>query len=246
MNLLAIDQGNSRTKFWLKTAEQEVKWSCASGDESNCAELKNLPEDVIIAVASVNTVYCESLCSLFNKNELFVITPSSTIPLEISYNDSARLGIDRVMAAIGAVRVTGAPVITVLAGTATVVDIVNDDGLFCGGFIAPGVSSGAEGLYQAAPALPRIDIAADIVIPGTTPEECVKAGVVASSIGGIKEMISRLKKYTGKDCAVVVSGGWGKLAAEYIGNEVMYIEDLVLRGVMHTLECTCSDRENVL
>ncbi len=251
MNLLAIDQGNSRTKFWLKTAAGEKKWSCASGEESNCKELKSLPADLSVAIASVNPHHCEGLISLFKTAKLYNLSSAYPLPIKINYKDSARLGIDRVMGAVGAARLCGVPVITVLAGTATVVDLVDAEGVYHGGFIAPGISSAADGLYNAAPALPHVELSADIKIPGTTPEECVLAGIVASAIGGIKEMVSQLAAFGGGKDNIVVSGGWGKLVAEYIENHenkvgtIKYIEDLVLLGVMHSLECICNDAESV-
>jgi type III pantothenate kinase len=245
MNLLAIDQGNSRTKFWAKIADEEIRWSCVSGEESCCPELTTLPEDIIVALSSVNPQYRDELVSLLKCDKLFVLSHSSKLPIKISYNDIDRIGIDRIMAAIGAVRICGTPVITVLAGTATVVDLVSTDGTYRGGFIAPGISSAAEGLYAAAPALPRVTLSSSITVPGTTPEECVQAGIVASAIGGIKEMVYRLSEFDNIGNNVIVSGGWGRLVADYVGEGVNYTEDLVLQGVMYTLECICNDIESV-
>ncbi|MEI6519208.1 MAG: type III pantothenate kinase [bacterium] len=245
MNLLAIDQGNSRTKFWAKTADGDMKWSCVSGEESSCAELKMLQQNMTIALSSVNLPNRDKLVSLLKYNKLFILSQTSQIPIKIAYNNIDRLGIDRIMAAIGAMRICRTPVITVLAGTATVVDLVSTDGTYRGGFIAPGISSAAEGLYAAAPALPQVALTANITVPGTTPEECVQAGIVASAIGGIKEMVYRLSEFDNIGNNVIVSGGWGRLVADYVGEGVNFAEDLVLQGVMYTLECICNDAKSV-
>ncbi len=241
MNLLAIDQGNSRTKFWLKTTADDKKWSCVSGEEDACNELLNLPANLHIALSSVNTTNRDRLIPLLKFSKLTVLSAMSPLPIKIEYNDATHLGIDRVLAAIGAMLISGSPVITVLAGTATVVDMVDAKGVYRGGFIAPGVLSSAEGLYNAAPALPHPVLSPDITVPGTTPEECVKAGIIANAAGGVKEMISLLANHNN----IIISGGWGKLIAKHINREANYVDDLVLRGVMHTLECICNDTGGV-
>ena len=50
------------------------------------------------------------------------------------------------------------PLIVVDFGTATTFDVVNDEGSYCGGAIAPGINLSLEALHQAAAKLPRIAV----------------------------------------------------------------------------------------
>ena len=83
------------------------------------------------------------------------------VPLEIRVDEPARVGIDRLLGALGANRLRdpGRAAIVVDLGTAITVDLVEADGAFAGGAILPGIAMSARALADQTDALPKLPFA---------------------------------------------------------------------------------------
>ncbi len=68
------------------------------------------------------------------------------------------VGADRLVNAVSAHRAYDGPLIVIDFGTATTFDVVDRDGNYCGGAIAPGINLSLEALHMAAAKLPRVAI----------------------------------------------------------------------------------------
>ena len=68
----------------------------------------------------------------------------------------SEVGSDRLVNALGALKLYSGPLIIVDSGTAITLDVIGADGGFEGGIIAPGVHLSMEALHAAAAKLPRI------------------------------------------------------------------------------------------
>ena len=107
--------------------------------------------------------------------EAFVCTAETTQGLfKADYPNVHEIGSDRIADAIASLHLYGAPVVVVDFGTATNIEVVNREGLFVGGVIAPGVSTSASALFSYASKL----AATELVDPGaaigtsTCPHHC--------------------------------------------------------------------------
>ena len=69
-----------------------------------------------------------------------------------------QVGADRLVNTVGAHDRYGGDLIVVDFGTATTFDVVDNDGAYVGGVIAPGVNLSLKALHDAAAALPFIDV----------------------------------------------------------------------------------------
>ncbi len=76
-------------------------------------------------------------------------------------------------------------------GTATTFDVVDIDGAYVGGAIAPGVNLSLEALHQAAAALPHIDVARPAQVIGTNTVACMQSGVYWGYVGLIRRHRAR-------------------------------------------------------
>ena len=81
------------------------------------------------------------------------------VPLTIRVEEPARVGIDRLLAALAAdrLRQRDRAAIVVDLGTAITVDLVEADGAFAGGAILPGIATSARALAEQTDALPQVD-----------------------------------------------------------------------------------------
>ncbi len=88
--------------------------------------------------------------------ESMQLTPSNS-PMKIDMEDPMGVGQDRLAAALGASLMFGAPYIVVDMGTAVTIDLVDANGAYAGGAIAPGMHAFAEYLSERAAQLPKIN-----------------------------------------------------------------------------------------
>ena len=87
---------------------------------------------------------------------------------EIKVDNPNEVGADRLLNALAGHKHFGGPLIVVDFGTATTFDVVNQDGAYLGGVIAPGINLSLEALHQAAARLPRIGIGRPQAVIGTS------------------------------------------------------------------------------
>ena len=68
-------------------------------------------------------------------------------------------------------------------GTATTFDVVDDDGAYLGGVIAPGINLSIEALHQAAARLPRIGIGRPQAVIGRSTVPAMQSGIYWGYVG---------------------------------------------------------------
>jgi type III pantothenate kinase len=106
-----------------------------------------------------------------------LVASAGTVPLAIRTDRPAEVGADRLVNALAAQRLYGAPAVVVDFGTATTFDAVAADGAFVGGAIAPGLELGAAGLAGRTALLPRIDL--------VTPDRAIARNTVSAIQAGV-------------------------------------------------------------
>ena len=79
-------------------------------------------------------------------------------------------------------------------GTATTFDVVDYDGAYVGGVIAPGVNLSLQALHEAAAALPHVDISRPQMVVGTNTVACMQSGIFWGYVGVIREVCARIKE----------------------------------------------------
>src|SRR5690349_13268223 len=145
--LLAVDIGN--TNLTLGLVEDGVLESvrrAATINAGTADELEVLLRDLValddhaldavsaMAVASVVPSVTEALATVAQRLRIPLLQASSGIaPLAIRVDRPDLVGADRIVNALAAVRLHGAPAIVVDCGTATTLDCVGGDGAFVGG-----------------------------------------------------------------------------------------------------------------
>ena len=116
-------------------------------------------------------------------------------------------------------------------GTATTFDVVDADGAYLGGVIAPGINLSIEALHQAAARLPRIGIGRPQAVIGTNTVAAMQSGIYWGYVGMIEGLVARIQAEFGGRLKVVATGGLAPLLAE--GTTVIgHIDpDLTLDGL---------------
>lgn len=100
----------------------------------------------------------ESLARRYFKQRPLFVKPNDLRSMTIRYDNPSEVGADRLVNALAARELYGAPVLVVDFGTATTFDVVGPSGDYAGGVIAPGLVVSAGALVSHASKLYQVDI----------------------------------------------------------------------------------------
>jgi type III pantothenate kinase len=125
----------------------------------------------------------------------------------------------------------GGNLIVVDFGTATTFDVVDDDGAYVGGVIAPGVNLSLEALHMAAAALPHVDVTKPQRVIGTNTVACMQSGIFWGYVGLVRGICDRIQGERGREMRTVGTGG---LASLFGQGDVLFDrieDDLTMHGL---------------
>jgi type III pantothenate kinase len=155
---------------------------------------------------------------------------------EIRTDNPAEVGADRLLNALAAQRRYAVPAIVIDFGTATTFDVVDKDGAYIGGIIAPGVNLAMEALHRAAAQLPRIAFSRPQSVIGRSTVPAMQSGIYWSYVGAIEGIVKRVEAEYGEPMTVIATGG---LAPLFAGGTTLirHVDpDMTLLGLMDLAE----------
>lgn len=145
------------------------------------------------------------------------------------YLNPAALGCDRWSALIGArALIPDAPVLVVVCGTATTVDLLTADGRFLGGGIMPGLGLMQRVLHQHTATLP--DAQGDYLDFPRQTVDAIATGCTNAQAGAVERVFAmHAPEHPGLQC--IISGGAARTLAPRLGVNHRVHENLVLDGL---------------
>jgi pantothenate kinase type III len=151
-------------------------------------------------------------------------------PLRLDYETPATLGADRWVGALAAHRAFGRAIV-VDCGSATTVNLVDADGTFRGGAIAPGLRAFVAGMAAATPALPAADLDAAPELPPRSTHTAVATGVVLGYCGLVERLVAAMLAVSRGSTHVVLTGGNAERLQRHARLRAEFVPDLVHRGL---------------
>ena len=159
------------------------------------------------------------------------VGPASKVGLRLAVRTPSQVGADRVLNALAARELYGAPVVVVDFGTATTFDCVSRRGDYLGGAILPGPRLAAKALALHTAKLPEVPIAATRRVIGKDTVECIQAGLYWGYLGMIERVLKEtLREMRSPKARVVLTGGLAPLFARRLKGAV-HAPNLTLDGL---------------
>lgn len=246
--LLAIDCGNTNTVFSIWDGARFIAtWRIATdhkrtADEyfvwlSSLMTMRKLDvavTDAIISSTVPRVVFnLRVLCSrYFDCRPLVVGKPECRLPVAPRVDQGTTVGPDRLVNTVGAHDRHGGDLVVVDFGTATTFDVVDSDGAYIGGVIAPGVNLSLEALHMAAAALPHVDISRPARAIGTNTVACMQSGVYWGYIGLVEGIVREVRKERDRPMKVIATGGLASLFAQDTALFDSVEDDLTMHGLV--------------
>jgi type III pantothenate kinase len=157
--------------------------------------------------------------------------PDCLLPVDVRVDEGTAVGPDRLVNTVAGHDLYGGDLIIVDFGTATTFDVVDTDGAYIGGVIAPGVNLSLEALHNAAAALPHVDISKPQAVIGTNTVSCIQSGIFWGYVGLVREICARIKAERGREMRVIATGGLAPLFQQTVDLFDAYQDDLTMHGL---------------
>ncbi|MEM8933729.1 MAG: type III pantothenate kinase, partial [Acidobacteriota bacterium] len=120
------------------------------------------------------------------------VGPGIKTGMPIRYDNPAEVGADRIVNAVAARELYGAPVVVVDLGTATTFDVVDRRGDYVGGIIAPGLAVSAEAMFVGASKLYRVTLERPARLIGRNTAGAMQSGIYHGFVGLVDGILGRL------------------------------------------------------
>ena len=236
---LTLDFGNTRAKIILFNGQEPVHEEVLSGDlyealqtiterfhPEKCAWCNVSGNDEELARA-IATLPCPAIH----------LKGTTEVPLNVCYKTRNTLGADRLAAVLGATTLCPAtPLLVIDAGTCITYDLVDAQGNYLGGNIAPGVEMQLKALHQFTARLPKVEADGELPEVGFNTETAIRCGVIKGATYEIEGYATRLRKEY-PDLRVFLTGGSHFCFSDEFQRYLLTDAYLVARGLNRLLHC---------
>lgn len=247
--LLVIDSGNTNVVFAVYDGDKRLGvWRCANdpkrtADEyavwlTHLAEHKNIrlsdvTATVLASVVPETQFNLESLCRrYFGGDPMVVGNPEVDLGLKVLLDRPEQAGADRLVNAVAGHVKYGGPLIIIDFGTATTFDVVDQEGSYTGGVIAPGINLSVQALNMAAAKLPLVEIKPTEKVIGKETVSAMQSGIFWGYISMIEGVVQRIQEEFGREMKVIGTGGLSELFAGHTSAFEITDRGLTLDGLI--------------
>lgn len=217
--VVAVHDGAGWRGIWRirtdpqRTSDEYAVWLLALLERSGIG-VDKISAAVIGTVVPAALYHLRRLCREWCHIEPLVARAALDWGFEIKVDNPEEVGADRLLNALAGHARFGGPLVIADFGTATTFDVVDTDGAYLGGVIAPGVNMSIEALHHAAARLPRIGIGRPQAVIGRATVPAMQSGIYWGYVGLIEGLIGRIRGEYGAPMKVIATGGLAPLFAE--------------------------------
>ncbi|WP_300974115.1 type III pantothenate kinase [Sphingomonas sp. LHG3406-1] len=249
--LLAIDAGNTNVVFALVAEDGSIaaRWRIATDARRTADEyavwlhqllaLEGYGRSDVTGVI-IGTVVPRALHNLevlaskyFHQEALIAGQGSAAWGIRLDVDEPQNVGADRALNAIAAHARHKGDLVVIDFGTATTFDVVDYDGAYKGGIIAPGINLSLDALVAAAAKLPRVAIEApaDPTVIGRTTNSQMLSGIYWGYVAMIEGLLARVKAEIGRPITTIATGGLATLFQQHTRVFDAIEPDLTIQGL---------------
>lgn len=229
--LLVIDAGNTSLKICLFTNGnpgeiQRIEYTEHARLEALTDQYKGYHKIMTSVLSKEKT---EELAQ--NLGNCQIVDHKTPLPIQLNYLTPNTLGIDRICNAIAIAEMEkGKKGVCIDIGTCIKFDMVDENGVYQGGSISPGIHLRYKSLNDYTDNLPLLDLTDATPLNGRSTAECLHSGVINGINAEINELINRYHLEFG-DLTFFVTGGDSQYFDIGGKNNIFVDENLTLKGL---------------
>lgn len=260
--LLAIDAGNTNIVFALVEAGGTIRtrWRIATDPRRTADEYAVWLNQLLalegysradVTGVILGTVVPRALHNLqvlsskyFGTEAVVAGQGAAQWGFALDVEEPGQLGADRALNAIAGHARHAGDLIIIDFGTATTFELVDYQGAYKGGIIAPGINLSLDALVTAAAKLPRIAIEApkSTSVVGRNTIDQMHIGIYWGYIAMIEGLVARMKAEIGRPVTVIATGGLAVLFERHTDAFDVIEPDLTIQGLAMLWERTQANR----
>lgn len=227
-----LDIGNSSIKLGIRKEEHWEIQTFVLPNELIVVLLSKGIEYLIVSNVRPSIDWLEILSEHFS----IAVLETDDIPSNrLRYATPETLGMDRYLACLGAWSLFQTSVVVMDAGSACTIDFMDEDGVYHGGVIMPGIQTLLGVFHKSAPGLPRFDFSIPHIFPGSSSQDSLQWGLSQLFLDGVNSNLNRFDDQIGK-YQLVVTGGDAGILSEVLNRELIVQPDLIFIGMEAFLE----------
>ena len=152
--------------------------------------------------------------------------------VKINIKNKKQVGSDRIANAVGVYKKYKTNSIVVDFGTATTFDVVNKNGVYNGGVIAPGINLSIKSLSTSADQIPLFLMKKQKKTIGKNTIEALRSGFYWGYLGLINNIILMIGKETKKKYKIIFTGGYADLFKTSIIRSFTVDRNITIKGII--------------
>ena len=152
--------------------------------------------------------------------------------MKFNVSKYSQLGSDRIANAIGAFYKYNTNCIIIDFGTATTFDVIKKKKIYDGGVIAPGIKLSIDNLFSSTALLPKLNMKKYPSNYGKNTKQALTSGFFWGYQGLINNILSKIIKKNGKNCKIVLTGGYSYLFKKRLYKKAKIEKDITMHGIV--------------
>ncbi len=236
-SVIALAEGKSLLRKWrietgLRTSD-EWRWEL----KQCLAEVHLLPEALkVILVSSVVRGTADGVAEALPGVSTKLFSWKSPWSFRLQVERPEAVGVDRLLNLEAARRHVEPPFVVVDFGTATTLSVMDAEGAFVGGVIAPGVTMFARSMATQASQLYEVPIELPSRVIGHHTTSALQSGIAWGTLTMVRGLVKKVQEeLQAPDAKVLLTGGWARMFYEGLP-EANYLPDLTLQGMLEVYE----------
>ncbi|MAO85181.1 MAG: pantothenate kinase [Myxococcales bacterium] len=245
--ILLVDIGNTQTVYGVHDGTcLQQSWRQATDSRRTVDEhrafLRPIFEDAEIHPRSVRGICIASVVpealgaaqqalEMLTRCSAMVVGPGLKTGVPIRVDNPREVGADRIVNVAGAWNRHRCALIVVDFGTATTFDVIDRDGAYRGGAIAPGLQTSLDALVRRTAKLRQVEICAPPQVTGRTTEQAMQSGLFYGYAGLVEGLVQQLKNENPEVERVLATGGLASTLHPVVPAIHEVVEDLTLHGL---------------
>ena len=249
MTLLCVDIGNAHTALGLlRDGEVLVQWRVSTDERRTSDEwavvvrglLAEHPHHlagvaVCSTVPSVLHEWRTMLQGHFGDVTAVIVEPGVRTGIPVHMDNPREVGADRIVNALAAKELFGAPALVVDFGaTATTFDVVGPQGTYVGGAIVPGLEISLQALGRRGAQLRQVELARPRAAIAKNTVEALQSGLIFGAAAQVDGLVARMAEELGVALADLHVISTGPLAPEIVDECAVFTDHepwITLRGL---------------
>ena len=241
--ILCIDIGNTNVVTAIWDGEKYFNEHRIDSVEDIEGRLSHIDFNVISKIIFSSVVpkladeYIHKLKDLTKITPFIVNCQNCTLELDVDLPQE--VGADRICNSFAAKNLFGSPAVVIDFGSATTYDVIDENGTFIGGAIAPGIDISAHHLIQKTALLKSTAFQFPQKAVGRNTKTNLQSGIMFGGVDAINGMLNRIQSEMnwGK-INIILTGGFSSLISPQLERPHKLAPHLTLDGMRFIAEAT--------